>query len=256
MSLSADRNTPRRAGPLLSFPVAASAVLYAGALVALNASGYLVRGAASTTLRAVGRVNQQVDNSDGSNGDALAEVQQGVFHWENSTSTDEITLADIGLVCFIVDDQTVAKTDGGGLRSRAGVVVDVDDDGVWVDTGAVAGGAQPFALVIPEVDLVGANAAVHRVVSPVAGTIEKIQSVINGALTTGNATLTGKINTTAITSGALTITQAGSAAGDVDVATPTAANVVAVGDVVSVTVSGTNDATKKANVTVLIRPFA
>ena len=49
------------------------------------------------------------------------------------TAADAITLADIGKDCFIVDDQTVAKTDGAGTRSRAGRVFDVDADGVWVD---------------------------------------------------------------------------------------------------------------------------
>ena len=39
----------------------------------------------------------------------------------------------------MVDDQTVAKTDGTGTRSAAGVVVNVDALGVWVDhTRAVA----------------------------------------------------------------------------------------------------------------------
>ena len=51
----------------------------------------------------------------------------------NSAATDAITLADIGKDCFIVDDQTVAKTDGSGTRSRAGRVFDVDADGVWVE---------------------------------------------------------------------------------------------------------------------------
>ena len=51
----------------------------------------------------------------------------------NSTSTDAITLADVGSDCYIVDDQTVAKTNGSGTRSRAGRVFDVDSEGVWVD---------------------------------------------------------------------------------------------------------------------------
>ena len=50
----------------------------------------------------------------------------------NSASTDQITLADLGAAVFIVDDQTVAKTNGGGTRSQAGYVVDVDATGVWI----------------------------------------------------------------------------------------------------------------------------
>ena len=35
---------------------------------------------------------------------------------------DAIAQADVGKVCFIVDDQTVAKTNGGNTRSPAGIV--------------------------------------------------------------------------------------------------------------------------------------
>ena len=48
-------------------------------------------------------------------------------------SADAITLADVGSDCYIVDDQTVAKTNGTNTRSVAGKVFDVDADGVWVD---------------------------------------------------------------------------------------------------------------------------
>ena len=77
--------------------------------------------------------------------------------------------------------------------------------------------------------------------------------MIEGALTTGDATLTAKIGSTAITGGVLTITQSGSAAGDVDEAVPTAANTVLEGGVLSVTVGGTNDAAVAANVVFLIQ---
>lgn len=111
-------------------------------------------------------------------------------------------------------------------------------------------GAPQIALTVAVATLVGTN--VYRVVSPVVGTVTKIYSVIAGALTTGNATLTGKIGTTAITDGALTITQSGSAAGDVDIAAPSANNELGEGDVLSVTVGGTNDAAVGATVTFLI----
>ncbi len=41
-------------------------------------------------------------------------------------------MADIGKLCFIVDDCTVAKTNGSATRSRAGTVEDVDASGVCV----------------------------------------------------------------------------------------------------------------------------
>lgn len=88
---------------------------------------------------------------------------------------------------------------------------------------------------------------VYRILSPYAGTITSIKSITEGALTTGDATLTGKIGGVAITTGVVTITQAGSAAGDKDSCTPSAANVVAVGDEISLTVGGTNATATVAN---------
>jgi hypothetical protein len=70
--------------------------------------------------------------------------------------------------------------------------------------------------------------------------IVSITSVINAALATGDMTLTAAIGATPVTGGVITVTQSGSAAGDVDVATPTAANTLSDGDVLSITVGGTN----------------
>lgn len=72
---------------------------------------------------------------------------------------------------------------------------------------------------------------------PVAGKVTKIYSVIAGTIATADSVLTCKINAVAITTGAITVTASGSAAGDVDSVTPTAANVVAAGDALSVVTS-------------------
>lgn len=102
--------------------------------------------------------------------------------------------------------------------------------------------------------LVGAN--VYGVPVPAAGVVTAIRSRLKGALATGDATLTAKIGSTAITDGVITITQSGSAAGDVDVAGPTAANTVAIGDSLSVTVGGTNSNAVGATVVFTIRRSA
>lgn len=111
-------------------------------------------------------------------------------------------------------------------------------------------------LSLGEISLVGSGAAVRRIVAPIAGTITAIRTVLNGALTSGNATLTAKIDSSAVPGGVVTITQADSAAGDVDSATPTAANTVAVGNVISLTVGGTNDANVSASALIEITPSA
>ena len=76
------------------------------------------------------------------------------------------------------------------------------------------------------------------VVSPVAGTITKIYSVINGAIATANSILTPKIAGTAITGGAITVAFSGSAAGDVDSSTPTAANAITAGAAIEIETDG------------------
>lgn len=78
----------------------------------------------------------------------------------------------------------------------------------------------------------------HYLVVPWAGTIKKIWSIIDGAVSSADATITARIGTTAITNGAITVTSAASAAGDVDSCTPTALNVVAAGDALNFVVAG------------------
>lgn len=63
-------------------------------------------------------------------------------------------------------------------------------------------------------------------VAPTRGKIIKMGSVIYNAITGTDSAVTSKIAGTAITGGSWTITQSGSAAGDVDTAIPTAANFV------------------------------
>jgi hypothetical protein len=132
-ALAADRNTPRRANIDFGFPVAASTKLYAGSLVCLNSSGYLTKGAASTTLKTVGVLQETADNSAGANGAITGKVRRGMFRFANSASTDLIALTEVGASCYVVDDQTVAKTNGSSSRSVAGTIRDVDADGVWVE---------------------------------------------------------------------------------------------------------------------------
>lgn len=284
MALTAGRNTAERTGDLISVGVAAAVKCYAGGIAVLDVSGNIKPGVAAAGLICVGRFEETVDNSAGLAGDVSATAKRGTFRFANSGGGDAIAAAQIGDVCYIVDDETVAKTSDSAARSVAGIIADVDSAGVWVrmgfesyaspatgllaannlsDLGTKAtartnlgGGADKVCLPMGPVSLVGSGAAVLRIVAPVAGDIAAIRTVANGALTTGNATLTGKIGATAITGGVVTITQAGSAAGDVDSAAPSAAKTVAVGDVISVTVGGTNDATVTAEVMVIITPSA
>lgn len=134
-ALTQDRNTHSKDGELFSLPMAATAKIYAGGIVMLNATGYATQGAAATGQICAGRAEEQVDNGAGADGDKSVTVRSGVFKFANSAAADEVTAAEIGDNVYIVDDQTVAKTDGTGTRSVAGKVVGVESDGVWVRMG-------------------------------------------------------------------------------------------------------------------------
>ncbi len=130
---AADRDTIRRDGHKAVAPMAATTKIFGGTLVCVNSAGYATKGATSTTLKALGVAEQTVDNSAGAAGDlAVPYRRDGWFRFDNSGSTDAITLADVGADCYIVDDSTVAKTSGTNTRSVAGKVRDVDAAGVWI----------------------------------------------------------------------------------------------------------------------------
>jgi hypothetical protein len=131
-ALTEARTTPRRDGRGFARAVAATKKIFEGSIVCLSATGFATPGATATALVADGVALSTVDNSAGADGDKTVEVEKGVFRFGNSASTDAITRAEIGDDCYIVDDQTVAKTSGSNTRSIAGKIVDVDSVGVWV----------------------------------------------------------------------------------------------------------------------------
>lgn len=142
MALSAARPQTERMGehaipPLLECKVAASTIIYAGAMVMLDA-GYAKPAATAVGKVIIGRAEATVDNSAGSAGAKSITVRRGVFKWNNSDSGDAIAQAQVGTICYAVDDQTVAKTSNSGARSPAGVVVVVEANGVFVQQGILS----------------------------------------------------------------------------------------------------------------------
>jgi hypothetical protein len=253
-ALAAGRNTPRIDGRAFQGPVAATTTCYEGGIACRDASGNLVPGSTALGLTAVGVFSSRAANAGGA-GAINADYTAGVFGFENSGSTDAITDDDIGEIAWIVDDQTVAKRQAG-TRSAAGRIVAVDSNYVWVEVGALPAATGRLPVTIGSLSNKATDAAVLRWVAPMAGTIAKSFTVLNAALATGDATLTLAINGTAVTGGVLTVTQSGSAAGDVDSASPTAAATFAAGDVITVTGGGASTATSTSTVVLLITPHA
>lgn len=127
-----------------TYPIAANTIIYRGSLVALDSAGRAIPAntVANGALKCVGKASSTFDNRTGSEagggaGAMNAEVEFGTFGWATATGGgDDIAADDIGKVAYMVDDQTVALTDGGaGARRPAGVITEVRDGQIWVWSG-------------------------------------------------------------------------------------------------------------------------
>lgn len=132
MAASADFDSPKRAGDLVNRSLAASAVIYAGTLVAINAAGNAVPAADTAALKVDGFATEAKDNTGGAAGALTLDIERGIRRLNNSES-NAVTVAEINQIVYVEDDQTVNKA-GGTNHIAAGLCVDVDSDGVWVDT--------------------------------------------------------------------------------------------------------------------------
>jgi len=131
--LTEDRNTKMQDGELIAQPVAAGAVCHAGGLAVLNAAGYAAPGSTALNLTYFGRFDEARDNTGGADGDKRVLIRRKKAFYFKNLGGDLVAQAGVGQVCYIVDDQTVAGSDGVGTRSPAGVVVAVNSGGVWIE---------------------------------------------------------------------------------------------------------------------------
>ncbi len=197
-----------------------------------------------TTLHATGAVTMDTSATVGT---TLAVAGTSTLHAVNMTGALAVTgAATVSTTLGVTGATTLAAASSTALTASTSLTV----------TGANIVGLTE-SVSFSATNIRAASAGVFGVASPYAGTIVKVYTWLNQALATGDAVLTTNINGVAVTNGAVTITNAGSAVGDVDVATPTALNTVAVGDSISVAVSGANTANpSSAQVTVVIRRSA
>ena len=88
---------------------------------------------------------------------------------------------------------------------------------------------------------------------PDGGKVIKIITALQGAIGTANGAITFEIGGTAMTGSAITVTQSGSAAGDVDTSVPTAANDVAEDGTIEMITDGGSSTACECVVTFVIR---
>jgi len=135
--LSADRRITSRELSLVAHPVLAGATIHKGAIVVLDTDGFARPGTAAAGLTVAGHADAGVNNATGDSGDISVTVTVSrAFRYDND-AVAPLDRGDIGSDAFILDDHTVSAdaTD----RSRAGTVVDLDEDGVWIAFTPVTG---------------------------------------------------------------------------------------------------------------------
>jgi hypothetical protein len=203
-ALTAARDTPMRTGVDVSVGVASNTTIWAGAMLAVNSGGYAVPASDTAGLRVLGRAATTVVNA-GANGAETVSVRRGVFRWVNG---DTFTRADVGALAFVEDDATVQKAASATHDIIAGLIVDVDADGVWVDTYSL-----PSSGSASVVNLAASGNAAITGNATVGGTLGVTGNATLGgtAAVTGNTTVGGTLGVTGNTT-VSNITATGTAA--------------------------------------------
>jgi hypothetical protein len=117
----------------------AGVTIYNGALVVLT-GGYAKPAVAGAGLICAGWAELSPGlpsvtggATDGANlvglNSPLFRVRAGCGWFDNSLSADLIAQVNVGQVCYLVDDHTVALTSSAGARSPAGVIMEIDSSG-------------------------------------------------------------------------------------------------------------------------------
>jgi len=207
-SLVADRETPEREGKRVAL-TASSNVFYYGSMVCENGSGVAVPATDGSGYAVVGTCDAYLDNSGALYSSAnKVTVRRGVFRWENGGS---FTAANIGDLAFVEDDQTVTTAAAASYDIVAGIIVDVDTLGVWVDSYAV-GGRGVASLT---------SATVSGAASVGSLTVSGATALQGGVTLTGVETNTGvQCNGSADITSALTVGGAASLQGGLNVTGP------------------------------------
>lgn len=137
-ALTQDKNIARREGTRITYPVAASVTIYAGAMVALNSSGHAVPAGHSTAdSNIVGIASSRIDTQSKA-ATATITIERGVFMFDNdSNTTHKVKNSHIGKKVYALDDQTVSSNNNGGTRKIVGKVLTLENDtqSIWVIVG-------------------------------------------------------------------------------------------------------------------------
>lgn len=115
---------------LLENPVAASVVIFKGAIVMSNATGFLAPAAALLDAKMAGMAYEKADNANGADADIDCKLlREGCFELSGAGFTQ----ADIGKEVYASDDQTVSTTQGTNEIAVGKIAQIVSATKVYVD---------------------------------------------------------------------------------------------------------------------------
>jgi len=114
-----------------SAPVADNVYIPVGTLVGLDSAGRATPVSANWIGGPRGIARADYDNTVTGHtaGGITAEFFRGIAQLDNSATTDALTAADKGNLCYVVDNHTVARTSAAGTRLEAGIFEGLGDDG-------------------------------------------------------------------------------------------------------------------------------
>jgi hypothetical protein len=130
--LAADKRIEYTEGVEVPLPVVATDIIYAGALVSVNAAGNAVPGNDTAGQIFVGVAMERADNATGNAGDKTVNVRRrGLFKLTLGTAISQVNVGDN---VFLVDDQTVDVTAQCTNKIWCGIIAGyIDSTHAWVD---------------------------------------------------------------------------------------------------------------------------
>lgn len=131
--LDKNKDVPRMGGELESYLVEDNKHIYKGALVVLNNAGYLEPATNAADKMLAGVAYEECDNTlagHAQGGKSCRVYRKGIFKF----ATADLVQADVGIKCYVEDDQTVNDAGVATQGIVAGTVVEVESSTVvWVD---------------------------------------------------------------------------------------------------------------------------
>ncbi len=119
-TLTKDIKSERKQGIVFALPAAANAHIYSGALVSVNAAGYVAPASDTSGETFLGVSRKESNNGGGANGALTAEgYLKGIFHF----AAPGITQADLAKEAWVVDDNSVGLGIVAQPVNATGVVI-------------------------------------------------------------------------------------------------------------------------------------